>query len=49
MAKQNLGFSSTVFRKKFGDGMTARTYRDNEIIFAQGDKPMLCFTSRAAR
>jgi CRP-like cAMP-binding protein len=38
MAKQNLGFSSTVFRKKFGDGMTARTYRDNEIIFAQGDK-----------
>ena len=37
MAKQTLGFSSTVFRKKFRDGMTARTYRDNEIIFAQGD------------
>ncbi|MGA3107364.1 MAG: Crp/Fnr family transcriptional regulator [Terriglobales bacterium] len=37
MAKQNLGFSSTVFRKKFRDGMTVRTYRDNEIIFAQGD------------
>jgi len=37
MAKQNLGFSSTVFRKKFRDGMTVRTYRDNEIIFAQED------------
>ena len=37
MAKQTLGFSSTVFRKKFRDGMTARTYRDNEIIFSQGD------------
>jgi CRP/FNR family cyclic AMP-dependent transcriptional regulator len=37
MAKQTLGFSSTVFRKKFRRGMTARTYRDNEIIFSQGD------------
>ena len=37
MAKQTLGFSSTVFRKKFRDGMTVRAYRDNEIIFAQGD------------
>src|ERR1700737_467991 len=37
MAKQTLGFSSTVFRKKFRDGMTARTYRDNEVIFSQGD------------
>jgi len=37
MAKQTLGFSSTVFRKKFRDGMTVRTYRDNEIIFSQGD------------
>src|ERR1700687_3430882 len=37
MEKQTLGFSSTVFRKTFRDGMTARTYRDNEIIFAQGD------------
>src|SRR5580658_1277990 len=38
MAKRALGFSSAVFRKKFLDGMTARTYRDNEIIFAQGDR-----------
>src|SRR6266851_2304252 len=38
MAKQTLGFSSTVFRKKFRDRMTVRTYRDNEIIFSQGDK-----------
>jgi len=38
MAKQNLGFSSTAFRKKFRGGMTARAYRDNEIIFAQGDR-----------
>jgi len=38
MAKETLGFSSTVFRKKFRDGMTVRTYRDNEIIFAQGDR-----------
>jgi CRP/FNR family cyclic AMP-dependent transcriptional regulator len=37
MAKQTVGFSSTIFRKKFRDGMTVRTYRDNEIIFAQGD------------
>ncbi len=37
MAKQNLGLSSTVFRKKFRSGMSGRTYRDNEIIFAQGD------------
>jgi CRP/FNR family cyclic AMP-dependent transcriptional regulator len=38
MAKQTVGFSSTVFRKKFRDGMSVRNYRDNEIIFAQGDK-----------
>jgi CRP/FNR family transcriptional regulator, cyclic AMP receptor protein len=37
MAKQTLGFSSTVFRKKFRDGMSVRNYRDNEIIFSQGD------------
>ena len=37
-SKRTLGFSSTVFRKKFRDGMTVRTYRDNEIIFAQGDR-----------
>ena len=37
MAKQTLGFSSTVFRKKFRDGTSVRNYRDNEIIFSQGD------------
>jgi CRP-like cAMP-binding protein len=36
MAKGNLGFSSTVFRKKFRSGMTVLSYRDNEVIFAQG-------------
>jgi CRP-like cAMP-binding protein len=38
MAKQTLRFSSTDFRKKFRDGMSVRNYRDNEIIFSQGDK-----------
>jgi CRP/FNR family cyclic AMP-dependent transcriptional regulator len=37
MAKQDLGLSSTVFRKKFGSEMSVRKYRDNEIIFSQGD------------
>src|ERR1700683_5210275 len=37
MAKHTLGFSPTVFRKKFRNGMSERTYRDNEIIFSQGD------------
>jgi CRP-like cAMP-binding protein len=37
VAKQNLGFSSEVFRKKFRSGMSGRSYRDNEVIFAQGD------------
>jgi CRP/FNR family cyclic AMP-dependent transcriptional regulator len=36
-SKHSLGFSVTVFRKKFRDGMTVRNYRDNEIIFSQGD------------
>ncbi|MGA7462357.1 MAG: Crp/Fnr family transcriptional regulator [Candidatus Korobacteraceae bacterium] len=36
--ERTLGFSPTVFRKKFRSGMTVRTYRDNEIIFSQGDK-----------
>src|ERR1700733_16329558 len=38
MAKQTLGFSSTVFRKKFRSAMSVRSYQDNEIIFSQGDK-----------
>lgn len=37
MAKQTLGFSSTGFRKKFGAEMTVRNYRDNEVVFSQGD------------
>ena len=36
--EQTLGFSSTVFRKKFRSGMSVRSCRDNEIIFSQGDK-----------
>ncbi len=36
--EKTLGFSSIVFRKKFRSGMSARSYRDNEIIFSQGDK-----------
>jgi CRP/FNR family transcriptional regulator, cyclic AMP receptor protein len=38
MAKQAPGFTSAVFRKKFRSAMTVRSYRDNEIIFSQGDK-----------
>jgi CRP/FNR family transcriptional regulator, cyclic AMP receptor protein len=37
VAKQTLGFSSAVFRKKFRSGMTERSYRDNEVAFLQGD------------
>ena len=36
--KETLGFSSTVFRRKFRSAMTAQSFRDNEIIFSQGDK-----------
>jgi CRP/FNR family transcriptional regulator, cyclic AMP receptor protein len=36
-SKRTLGFSSAVLRKKFGSGMTVRSYRDKEIIFSQGD------------
>ena len=36
-SKRTLGFSSTVFRKKFRAGMTVRNYRDNEVIFSQED------------
>jgi CRP/FNR family cyclic AMP-dependent transcriptional regulator len=37
VAKQTLGFSSAVFRKKFRSGMTERSYRNNEAAFLQGD------------
>src|ERR1700681_193696 len=36
-SKRSLGFSSTVFRKKFRNGMSGRSYRDNEVVFSQGD------------
>jgi CRP-like cAMP-binding protein len=36
-SKSTLGFSSTVFRKKFRAGMNVRNYRDNEVVFSQGD------------
>src|ERR1700730_2301974 len=37
-SKRTLGFSSAVFHKKFRAGMTVRDYRDNEIVFSQGDQ-----------
>src|ERR1700690_3851514 len=37
MVKRTPGFSSLVFRQKFCSGMTLRNYRENEVIFAQGD------------
>src|SRR5258708_27229521 len=38
MASQRTpGFSSTVFHKKFRAGMAVRNYRDNEVVFSQGD------------
>jgi CRP/FNR family cyclic AMP-dependent transcriptional regulator len=36
-SKHAPGLSPTVLRKKFGAGMTARNYRDKEIVFSQGD------------
>ncbi len=36
-SKRTLGFSPTVFRKKFRAGMTVRNYRDKEVVFSQGD------------
>ena len=35
--RRSLDSSSTDFRKKFRNGMTVRTHRDNEVIFSQGD------------
>jgi len=35
--KHTPGFSPTVFRQTFRTRMTARNYRDNDVIFAQGD------------
>jgi CRP-like cAMP-binding protein len=36
-SKRALGFSPTVFRKKFRTGMTVRNYRNKEVVFSQGD------------
>src|SRR3989442_4845997 len=36
-SKRTLGFSPAVLRKKFRAGMTVRNYRDNEVVFSQGD------------
>jgi CRP/FNR family cyclic AMP-dependent transcriptional regulator len=36
--KRTLRLSLTVLRKKFRAGMTARKYRDKEVVFLQGDK-----------
>jgi CRP-like cAMP-binding protein len=35
--KKTPGFSQAVLRKKFRTGMTVRNYRDNEVVFSQGD------------
>jgi CRP/FNR family transcriptional regulator, cyclic AMP receptor protein len=36
-SKRAPGLSPIVLRKKFGAGMTARNYRDKEVVFSQGD------------
>src|ERR1700694_1235542 len=36
-SKHAVGPSPKVLRKKFGAGMTARNYRDKEVVFSQGD------------
>ena len=35
--KRTFGFSLTALHKKFRGGMTVRNYRDNEVVFSQGD------------
>src|ERR1035438_3690431 len=36
-SKHTLGSSRRVLRRKFGAGVTGRDYRDNEVVFSQGD------------
>jgi CRP/FNR family cyclic AMP-dependent transcriptional regulator len=36
-SKHSLGVSRTLLHRKFRDGMTFKNYRDNEIVFSQGD------------
>jgi CRP/FNR family cyclic AMP-dependent transcriptional regulator len=47
--KRTLGFSSTVFRKKFRAGITVRNYRDNEVVFSEGDIADAAFYSQSGR
>jgi CRP/FNR family transcriptional regulator, cyclic AMP receptor protein len=36
-SKRSLSVSRAVLRKKFNTGMSFRNYRDNEVVFSQGD------------
>jgi CRP/FNR family transcriptional regulator, cyclic AMP receptor protein len=36
-SKRSFGISQAVLRNKFRGGMTHRSYRDNEVVFSQGD------------
>jgi CRP-like cAMP-binding protein len=36
-SKRSVGVSRALLRKKFRSGMTFRNYRDNEVVFSQGD------------
>jgi CRP-like cAMP-binding protein len=47
--KRTLGFGSIVFRKKFRAGMTVRNYRDNEVVFSQGDTAVAVFYNQSGR
>src|SRR5579862_5932330 len=37
MGKRSLGVGRAVLRRKFRAGMTFRNYRDQEVVFSQGD------------
>ncbi len=37
VSKRGFGVGHTLLRKKFRNGMTFRNYRNNEVVFAQGD------------
>jgi CRP/FNR family transcriptional regulator, cyclic AMP receptor protein len=46
-SKRTRGFNPTVFRKKFHAGMTVRNYRDEEVVFSQGDTADAVFYIRS--
>src|ERR1700681_1363844 len=46
-SKRAPGLSPIVLRKKFGAGMTARNYRDKEVVFSQGDTADAVFYIRS--